>query len=110
MQFLKTIMWVVLAVVMVVFAVNNWVPVTINLWGGLQLDTQLPVLIVAAFLLGLIPYFVLHRATRWSMSRKLSNMERTVAELRGTTVTPAPSRPATVQPSAAPIAVPPGVA
>jgi lipopolysaccharide assembly protein A len=108
MQFLKTILWVVLAVVMVIFALNNWTPITVNLWNGLQLDTQLPVLMVLAFLLGLIPYFILHRATRWSLSRKLTNAERSLAEYRGTN-TPTIDRSNVIPPSAAPIAVPPGV-
>jgi lipopolysaccharide assembly protein A len=108
MQFLKTILWVVLAVVMVIFALNNWTPVTVNLWNGLQLDTQLPVLMALAFLLGLIPYFILHRATRWSLSRKLTNAERSLAEYRGAN-TPTNERGNAVPSSGAPIAVPPGV-
>jgi lipopolysaccharide assembly protein A len=107
MQFLKTILWVVLAVVAVIFSFNNWSPVTVNLWNGLQLDTQLPILMIGSFLLGLIPYFILHRATRWSLNRKLSNAERSLAEYRGASATTAPA--SNMPPSAAPIAVPPGV-
>ncbi len=109
MQFLKTILWVVLAVVAVIFSFNNWNPVTVNLWNGLQLDTQLPILMVGSFFLGLIPYFILHRATRWSLGRKLTAAERSLAEYRGTLVQQAPSASGNIPPSAAPIAVPPGV-
>jgi putative membrane protein len=89
MQFLRTLFWVVLAVVAVIFASNNWTQVTINLWGGLRADTKLPVLMLIAFLIGLVPMFVLHRATRWSLRRRLDSAERSLAELRGLD-TPAP--------------------
>lgn len=88
MQFLKTLLWVIIAVVGVLFAINNWTPVTLNLWGGLQMETQLPVLLLISFLLGLIPYMILHRATRWSLGRKLSNAERSLAEYRGLSAQP----------------------
>ena len=54
MQFLKTLFWVVLAVVLVLFAHANWNPVTLNLWGGLEADVKLPALLIGAFLLGFL--------------------------------------------------------
>ena len=44
MQFLKTLFWVALAVILVLFASVNWTPVTIKLWGGLEADVKLPAL------------------------------------------------------------------
>lgn len=38
MSFLKTLFWIVLSTVVVLFSINNWLPVTINLWGGLEAD------------------------------------------------------------------------
>ena len=52
MQFLKTLLWVTLIVGLTVFAINNWVPVSISLWGGLRLDTKLPALVIIAFEIG----------------------------------------------------------
>ena len=89
MQFLRTLFWVVLAVVAVIFALNNWTQVTVNLWAGLRADAKLPVLLFIAFLIGLVPMYVLHRATRWSLRRRLDNAERALAELRELTA-PAP--------------------
>ncbi len=108
MQFLKTIFWAFVAVVLAIFAYNNWTPVTLNLGNGLLLETKLPVLLIAAFLLGLLPTFLLHRATRWRLRRKLESVERTLADVR----TPSSSsmHPAVVPPTATPMAVPPGVA
>ena len=70
MQFLKTLFWVVLAVVLVLFAHANWNVVTLNLWGGLQADVKLPVLVIGAFLLGFVPTFLLYRARLWSLRRR----------------------------------------
>lgn len=79
MQFLKTLFWVVLAVAVVLFARVNWSNVTVNLWGGLQADVKLPVLVLAAFLLGFLPMFALHRARIWSARRRIEAIERQVA-------------------------------
>ena len=76
MQFLKTLFWVVLAVIMVLFAKVNWNPVTLKLWGGLEADVKLPVLVGFAFLLGFLPLLVLHVARVWSLKRRLDLLER----------------------------------
>ena len=90
MQFLRTLFWVVIAVVAVIFAFNNWIQVTVTLWGGLRVDAKLPILLLVAFLIGLLPLFIVHRATRWNLKRRLDNAERSLAELRvpGTTTVP----------------------
>jgi len=93
MQFLKTLFWVVLAVVLVLFASVNWVPVTVHLWGGLEADVKLPALLMAAFLLGFVPMLVLHRARLWSLNRRLESQERQFAAAQ-TPVVP-PARPTT---------------
>ncbi len=83
MQFLKTLFWVVLAVAAVIFAMRNWTPVTVNLWGGLLVDAKLPVLVFGAFAAGFLPMFVYHRAMRWRLKRRLDSHERTLADMRG---------------------------
>jgi len=105
MQFLRTALWVALAIVVVVFAVNNWTPVTVNLWDGLRMDTKLPVLVIGAFLLGLLPLWLFHRAVCWRWRRRLDTVERA---LSNGAVAPAPTH-RTILPAAAPTAVPPGV-
>jgi lipopolysaccharide assembly protein A len=107
MQFLKTIFWVLIAVLAVLFSANNWTTVSVMLWNGLAMDTKLPVLLIGAFLVGLLPTLLLHRATRWSLRRKLDMMERSLASAtRPVASTPDMSM---MQPAAAPMAVPPGV-
>ena len=96
MQFLKTLFWVALAVALVLFATANWHAVTIRLWGGLQADVKLPVLIAAAFLLGFLPTLLLYRARMWSMKRRAEALDRQLAAMR-----PAPTTPSETVESAA---------
>jgi lipopolysaccharide assembly protein A len=95
MQFLKTLFWVMIAVIAVIFSYRNWTPITINLWGGLQADIKLPILLLIAFLVGFLPWYTLHKATRWQLRRKLDAAQRALAEARGTgTIETATSIPA----------------
>jgi len=80
MQFLKTVFWVLVAVVAVLFASWNWRPVTVNLWANLQADIKLPVLLLAAFLLGWLPTWLFHRARLWTFHRRLDVYERQQAQ------------------------------
>ena len=75
MQFLKTLLWVTLIVGLTVFAINNWVPVSVSLWGGLRLDTKLPALVIAAFVIGFFPLYLFHRTTAWRMRRRIMSLE-----------------------------------
>jgi uncharacterized integral membrane protein len=84
MQFLKTLFWVILAIVLVLFANANWTQVTINLWGGLQMDVKLPVLVLAAFLIGFVPTMLVYRSRVWGLKRRLeSSHPVTVANTPG---------------------------
>jgi len=109
MQFLKTLFWVVLAVIAAVFSLKNWSPpAKIVLWGDLVAYTPLPVLLGATFLIGFLPPFILHRATRWQLRRRLETAERTLNETRTTDELPAPA-PATTPtppPEGAPLPTP----
>ena len=97
MQFLRTVFWVVLAVVGVIFSFNNWQIVSIKLWGDIIVDTPLPILLFVVFMLGLLPTLLLHRATRWSLNRKLDAANRNLTETRAVV------EPARVDP------IPPGI-
>ncbi len=90
MQFLKTLFWVILAVVLVLFAHANWNVVTLNLWGGLQADVKLPVLVIGAFLLGFLPTLILYRTRLWSIRRR----QETVGQVRVANAPPGSMGPA----------------
>ena len=90
MQFLKTLFWVMLAVVIVLFGIANWYPVTLTLWGGLEADVKLPLLVLIAFLLGFLPTFIVYRARLWSLRRRFETQATAHVVSH-----PAPARPAT---------------
>jgi lipopolysaccharide assembly protein A len=79
MQFLKTLFWIALTVVLVLFAKANWNAVTLKLWGGLEADVKLPILVLFAFLLGFLPTFILYRTRLWGLKRRLEPAERHVS-------------------------------
>jgi len=79
MQFLKTLFWVALTAILVLFAVGNWKAVTLTLWGGAPVDVNAPLLVLTAFLLALLPTLTVHRARIWSLKRRLEPHERNAA-------------------------------
>lgn len=79
MQFLKTAFWVVIAVAIALFCKANWASVPVKLWGDLVADIKLPILMMAAFLLGAVPLWIALRATRWSMRKRLDSVEKALA-------------------------------
>lgn len=101
MQFIKTLFWVILAVILVVFAVNNWSPTSVLIWEEIRIDTKLPVLVIGAFLLGFVPLWLIHRASKWRLNRRIKTLE---AAARPVVPSPKPPTPAPVEkPTAAPL-------
>jgi putative membrane protein len=76
MQFLKTLFWVLIAVIVALFASRNWSDVTLNLWGDIQADIKLPVLLLVIFLIGFLPTWLILRTRIWSHRRRIDAMER----------------------------------
>lgn len=76
MQFLKTLFWVLIAVLVVLFSTRNWFDVTVSLWGDIQADIKLPILLLVAFLIGFLPTWSLMRTRIWSQRRRIEAMER----------------------------------
>ena len=76
MQFLKTLFWVLIAVVVVLFSTHNWFDVTISLWDDIQADIKLPILLLIAFLIGFVPTWSLMRTRIWSHRRRIETIER----------------------------------
>ena len=90
MQFLRTALWVIIALFLAFFCMANYVPVTVRLWGDLVMETKLPFLLIGAFLLGALPFWVMGRATRWRMKRRLNNAERALLAATTAATPPAP--------------------
>ncbi len=76
MQFLRTLFWVVIAAFVAIIASNNWRDVTLDLWGNLQADVKIPVLLLIAFLIGFLPPWLILRGKLWRLRRRLSNEDQ----------------------------------
>ena len=72
MQFLKTLLWILIAVLVAIVASNNWRDVTIDLWSNLQVDIKIPVLLLAMFLLGWLPTWLVMRGKLWRLKRRIA--------------------------------------
>lgn len=77
MQFLRTLFWVMIAAFVAIIASENWRDVTLDLWGNLQADVKIPILLLLAFLLGLIPTWLIMRGKIWRLKRRLAQQEVT---------------------------------
>jgi lipopolysaccharide assembly protein A len=75
MQFLRTLLWVVIAAFAAIIASENWRDVTLDLWGDLQADIKIPVLLLFAFLLGFLPTWLIMRGKLWRLKRRLAPEE-----------------------------------
>lgn len=97
MQFLRTLMWVLLAGLVVAFSFNNWINVPVRLWGGMIADINLPLLFGIAFALGFVPVMLYHLASGWRLKSRLAQTEQTLADLRA--LHAAQAEPASVPPA-----------
>jgi uncharacterized integral membrane protein len=79
MHFLKTLFWVLVAVIVALFASRNWAPVTLSLWDDIQADIKIPILLLIVFLVGFLPTWLLMRTRVWSYRRRLEAYERSRA-------------------------------
>ncbi len=78
MQIIRTIVWVLVLIALLLFSINNWQDVEVKIWEGLILQTKLPALVVVSFLLGLLPMWLLHKGASWRWNRKIGALENTV--------------------------------
>jgi uncharacterized integral membrane protein len=75
MQVIRTVVWVVVLIALLVFSINNWTTIDVKIWEGLILETKVPVLVVIAFLLGLLPMWLLAKASKWRLKRQISQLQ-----------------------------------
>ncbi|AKH41258.1 putative integral membrane protein [Altererythrobacter atlanticus] len=89
MQIIRTIVWVVLLIALLIFSIFNWTPVEVKIWEGLVLETKIPALVAVAFLIGLVPMWLLHRGTKWHLGRRITSLENAARTQALTPVAPA---------------------
>ena len=79
MRFLNTLFWIVIAALVSVFAARNWRDVTIDLWGNLQADVKVPILLLIVFLIGFVPTWLIFRAKLWRVNNRVTIAQRNLA-------------------------------
>jgi len=102
LQIIRTIVIVLIAAAISAFVAMNWTVVSINILPNWQNGTPatpgaaqatayvslhwpLGMVVVVAFLCGLVPMWVMSKAGRWRLKRRIATLENTV---RATTPTP----------------------
>ena len=78
MQIVRTIVWILILLAILVFSFFNWESVEVTLWDNLVLETRIPALVIIAFLLGLVPMWLYHRSVKWSLNRRVRSLENSV--------------------------------
>jgi len=83
MQIVRTIIWIVITAILVSFIAMNWDKAPVNFWpleGDNYLHFEWPVGVIALFffLLGLLPTWLLHRAAKWRLGRRIGALENSL--------------------------------
>jgi uncharacterized membrane protein YciS (DUF1049 family) len=85
MQIVRTVIWVLLLVALLIFSIANWDPtVTVRIWEGLVVDTKIPAIVVVAFLIGFVPTWLYHRAAVWRLKRRIHSLEASLHTVQAT--------------------------
>jgi lipopolysaccharide assembly protein A len=83
MQIIRTIVWVAITALLIAFIAMNWVKAPVNFWpmdDGNYLHFEWPVGIIALafFMIGLLPTWLLSKAGKWRLTRRINALENTV--------------------------------
>lgn len=89
MQIVRTIIWVLLLVGLLLFSIANWDPtVTVRIWDEIVVDTKIPAIVIVSFAIGFLPMWLYHRASKWRIQRKIANLESAARTTAATPVAP----------------------
>ena len=105
MQIVRTFVWVLIFVGLLLFSWFNWTAVEVTIWENLLVETKVPALVIVSFLLGLLPMWIYHRGVRWTLTRKIASLEnaaRTHIAAPPARPEDRPDGPATPAPATAP--------
>ena len=76
MHIVRTIVWVLLLVALLIFSIGNWDPVmSVRIWENLVWETRLPVIVIVSFLIGFVPMWLLYRGSKWQARRRINALE-----------------------------------
>ena len=99
MQIVRMIVWVVLLTALLVFSFANWDPtITVKIWRNLVVETKIPAIVIVSFLVGFVPMWLLYRASKWQLQRRINTLETTARQTATIPVTTAPVAERPVEP------------
>ena len=75
MQIVRTVIWVLLLVALLLFSLANWTDVTVKIWDGIVVDTKIPAIVIVSFLIGFVPMWLYYRGSKWRLTRKVASLE-----------------------------------
>lgn len=82
MQIIRTVIWIAITALLVMFIAMNWERAPVNFWpletGYLHFEWPVGIIALVFFLLGLLPMWLLHRAEKWRLNRRISMLESNV--------------------------------
>lgn len=96
MQAFRTIIWIIIAIMLTVFAVLNSQSVEVVLMPGNPntiAEMPLALLILIVFLMGFMPPFLFNMGNRWRLGRQIAVQEQVIAQLKTPAATPAALAP-----------------
>lgn len=87
MQIVRTVIWVLLLVGLLLFSIANWDPtVTVRIWDGIVVETKTPAIVIVSFAIGFLPMWLYHRASKWRLTRKIASLENAARTAASTPV------------------------
>ena len=82
MQIVRTILWILLAVFVVIFVMLNFgEPQRVKIWPSedpVGFDWPVGIIALVFWLLGVVPTWIYHRSIRWSLNRRIRSLESSV--------------------------------
>jgi lipopolysaccharide assembly protein A len=81
MQLIRTIVWILITAVLVAFVAMNWNKVPVLIWPGepgLQIEWPVGLIAFVSYLLGFLPMWLLSKAGKWRLNRRISSLENSV--------------------------------
>ena len=83
MQVIRVIVWVIVSAVLTAFVAMNWETAPVRFWplgngDFLRFDWPVGFTALFFFVLGLLPMWLLSKAGRWRLSRRINSLENSI--------------------------------